>query len=151
MIAVKAEVHAWPLLAYPKKLKLPTDIYQALPTNSEVNVRQSQSYLTDAERETLRASLLKRHRSYKPPKVINGDTQAPRKRLSGSPKVKSSAKKRKKEKSKNANSVSERRTSTRIKTLPVYKDIPSNSEASSNDEHDGSDSSEQESDSEGDV
>lgn len=148
---MKAESHGWPLLAYPKKLKLPTDLYQALPTNSEVNSRQSQSYLTDSEREILRSNLLKRQRPQRPVKISNGTTHSVKKRISSSPQAKAASKKQKKKNVNGESEAKERRTSSRIKTNSVvYKDAKSDSEDES-----GIGTSEEEgdeqSDSEGDV
>lgn len=64
----KAEQHSWPLLAYPKKLKLPTDLYSAANSNEDVNMKQSLSFLNNEQVDLIKARI---QRTSKYPKLAN--------------------------------------------------------------------------------
>lgn len=135
----KAEANNWPLLAYPKKLKLPTDLYQAQVSTSEANANQKKSFLTETQRDLVRAKFQKTLRTSRTPRIPQDgqDPITPRKRASNL-----SMKKRKKVEYDPENpGANERRSSARKKNKVIYTD------AASDDDSDGSPSSQSDSDS----
>lgn len=132
IIAAKAEQHNWPLLAYPKRLKLPTDLYRAQGSSSDVNQNQNRSFLSDEQREMIRSRVLKHVRTSKAVKPNLPDDKSqitPKKRRSATKKRPS---KRSRNDSENGTPpTSERRLSARQKKIVDYANA--SSEDSEND------------------
>lgn len=154
VISAKAESLNWPLLAYPKRLKLPTDLYRAQASNSDVNQKQTQSFLNEQQRAAIKTRVTKTIRPLRTntrPAVARSTTQhdivTPKKRLS---KGLNGASKRRRSGNKSLPSPpSERRLSGRTKSrVAVYSELNSDGEddhnetgRSSDDSNDDSDSS----------
>lgn len=135
VIAAKAETHSWPLLAYPKKLKLPVELFRAPGSTSEANEKQSRSFLTQKQSEMIKAKIYKTARMPRTSKESAPAT--PNKRSSNG------SSKHKKKRTKRASMsppLSERRSSARAKSKVVVYNESVGSESGSDDADSDSDS-----------
>lgn len=119
---MKAEQHNWPLLAYPKKLKLPTDLYRAQSSNLDANFKQTQSFLSEHQREMIKAHVSKSSKASRVYKSKANEDEGvnvtPKKRVK---KNGSDVAKKKSRRADDATTpTSERRASARQKKAVVY-------------------------------
>lgn len=133
ILSAKAEQHNWPLLSHPKKFKLPTDLFCALPSSADANALQSHVFLTIEERDLIKLQAL-RLKTSKPAKVniTNGNgNQLPLEPSTPKRRGKENKKpsKRRKHEVKTETPLSERRLSTRAKKVITYANSDSDEDS----------------------
>ncbi len=164
VISSKAEHNGWSLLTYPKRLKLPTDCYSALPDSKKASEILNRSFLTPDQTEAVRWAAIKGARPRPTVRVKARDYEASEESMNGADgddtahgdgdlrtpsrkrtatNGKSSNRKQKRSKASDDTPPSERRSSARKRGAVKYKEEPeSDSEESMQDSAPESDTDE---------
>ena len=80
VLTTRAEQNGWPLLAYPKRVKLPTELYKAQLDQDTANAKQEASFLTMEQRDAIKHMTLK---SIKQVRHAHTKAPEPKKRAAG--------------------------------------------------------------------